>query len=55
MVGQNVQARQTEIKIAEDLELDRKSEMQLEAVLQHLENQNEIMLQILTKLNIEKQ
>jgi uncharacterized membrane protein len=41
MVGQNVQSRQNEIKIAEDLNLDRKAEIHLTAIIQHLENQNE--------------
>jgi uncharacterized membrane protein len=41
MVGQNVQSRQTEIKIAEDLNLDRKAEIHMQAILTHLENQNQ--------------
>ena len=38
MVGQNVQSRQTEIKIEEDLLIDKKTEMQIDEMLKRLEN-----------------
>ena len=38
MVGQNVQSRQTEIKIDEDLLVDQKTQIQIEEMLKRLEN-----------------
>lgn len=54
MVGQNLQARHAEAKAQADLEINTKAERELEVVLQHLENQNNLMLTILDRLEKEK-
>jgi uncharacterized membrane protein len=50
MVGQNLQGRHSETRAEADFEVNTKAEREIEAILAHLENQNEMMLQILTKL-----
>ena len=50
MVGQNLQGRHAEARADADFEVNVKAEKEIEAILQHLENQNELMLQILRKL-----
>ena len=46
MVGQNLQGRHSEARSEADYELDTQSEREIEAILQHLENQNELILGI---------
>lgn len=50
MIGQNLQGRHAEARAEADFEVNTKSETEIETILQHLENQNELMLQILEKL-----
>lgn len=50
MVGQNLQSRHSEIRAEEDFAINKKSESEIEAVLKHLENQNDLILQILKHL-----
>ncbi len=50
MVGQNLQARHSEARAQADFEINTQAEKEIEAVLQHLENQNELMLEILRRL-----
>lgn len=50
MVGQNLQAKHAEFRAAADFEVNIKSERELETILQHLENQNELSLKILDHL-----
>ena len=47
MVGQNLQSRHSEIRAEEDFAVNIKSENEIEIILKHLENQNEMILQIL--------
>jgi uncharacterized membrane protein len=47
MVGQNLQSRHSEIRAEEDFAINKKSETEIEIILKHLENQNEMILQIL--------
>ncbi len=47
MVGQNLQSRHSETRAEVDLEVGLKTERETEAVLQHLEYQNDLMLKIL--------
>ena len=54
MVGQNIQAKHAEIRAEEDFRVNKKSEKEIETILMHLENQNELILQILKHLQIEK-
>lgn len=50
MIGQNLQGRHSEIRAEADFEVNTRAEREIEAVLQHLENQNELILQILRRL-----
>ncbi len=54
MVGQNLQGRHSEFRAQADFEVNVKAEQEIETILMHLENQNELMLQILKRLD-EKQ
>jgi uncharacterized membrane protein len=57
MVGQNLQSRHSEIRAEEDFAINKKSENEIEIILKHLENQNEIIIDILEhiqKLNDQK-
>ena len=51
MVGQGLQNKHAEARAEADFDVNVKSELEVETVLQHLENQNEIMLEILKKLD----
>ncbi len=53
MVGQNLQSRHSEIRAEEDFAVNKKSENEIEVILKHLENQNEMILEILN--HIQKQ
>lgn len=53
MVGQNLQGRHSETRAEADFEVNTKSEREVEAILQHLENQNALILEILRKLEKE--
>ena len=57
MVGQNLQSRHAEARAEADFEINTKAEREIEAVLQHLERQNDLILEILERLegNIERQ
>jgi uncharacterized membrane protein len=50
MVGQNLQSRHAEARAEADFEINTKAEMEIEVVLQHLEHQNQMILQILSRL-----
>ena len=50
MVGQNLQARHAEAKAQVDFEINSKAEREIEAVLQHLENQNNFLVTIIDRL-----
>jgi uncharacterized membrane protein len=50
MVGQNLQGRHAEKRAEGDFEVDTKAEREIEAILMHLENQNELILKILAQL-----
>ena len=46
MVGQNLQERNANARAEADFEVNVRAEREIEAILQHLENQNDILLQI---------
>ncbi|MCX6701792.1 MAG: DUF1003 domain-containing protein [Candidatus Zambryskibacteria bacterium] len=50
MVGQNLQGRHSEARAEADFEVNTKAEKEIETILIHLENQNDMMLEILSKL-----
>ncbi len=50
MVGQNLQSRHAEARAEADFEINTKAEQEIEVILQHLEHQNQLILQILTRL-----
>ena len=50
MVGQNLQARHAEAKAQVDFEINSKAEREIEAILQHLENQNNFLVTIIDRL-----
>jgi uncharacterized membrane protein len=51
MIGQNLQGRHAEARAEADFEVNTKAEREIETILQHLENQNKVMLEILTRLD----
>lgn len=50
MIGQNLQSAHAEARAEADFEINTKAELEIETILQHLENQNEVMMEILKKL-----
>jgi uncharacterized membrane protein len=50
MVGQNLQGRHAEDRAEADFEVNTKAEREIEAILRHLEHQNDLILRILGHL-----
>ena len=50
MVGQNLQDRYSEIRAEADFEVNKRAEAEVQAVLAHLTSQNELMLEILKRI-----
>jgi uncharacterized membrane protein len=50
MVGQNLQDRYSEIRAEADFEVNKRAEAEVQAVLAHLTSQNELMLEILKRM-----
>ena len=50
MVGQNIQGKHAELRAQHDFETDSKAEKEIETILLHLENQQQLILKILEKL-----
>lgn len=50
MIGQNIQGKHAELRSEHDFETDKKAEKEIETILTHLENQQDLMLEILRKL-----
>ena len=50
MVGQNLQSAHSELRAEEDFNINKKAEIEIETILMHLENQNDMILQILNRL-----
>ena len=55
MIGQNLQGRHSELRAESDFEVNVKAEREIETILAHLENQNELILSILKKLDADTQ
>ncbi len=54
MISQNLSGRHTDALAEADFEINTKSEFEIEVVLQHLENQNDMIIQILEKFEHRK-
>jgi uncharacterized membrane protein len=54
MVGQNLQGRHSEARAEADFDVNKKAEEEIETILQHLEQQNELILKILNRLEAGK-
>ena len=50
MIGQNLQGAHSEVRAEADFEVNTKAEREIEAIIIHLENQNEVLSEILAKL-----
>ncbi len=50
MIGQNLQGRRAEIRGQHDYDTDRRAEKEIETILLHLENQQDLIMQILRKI-----
>ena len=50
MIGQNLQSKHAELRAEEDFQINKKSETEVETILKHLENQNELILGILKRI-----
>ena len=53
MVGQNLQGMHSEARAQHDLEVNVKAEQEIEVILQHLEQQNEILMAMVEKLGVD--
>lgn len=50
MIGQNIQGRHAQLRAEHDFETDKKAEQEIETILVHLENQQNLMLEILKRM-----
>ncbi len=51
MVGQNIEGKFSEQRAQEDFEVNQKAEHEIEVVIAHLENQNELLLELARKID----
>jgi uncharacterized membrane protein len=54
LIGQNIQSKHSEILAEEDFAINKKAEVEIETILLHLENQNELIIQILKHIQESK-
>jgi uncharacterized membrane protein len=52
MVGQNIQGRHAEVRAEHDLDVNIKAEKEIEIILHHLEEQNELLVAMLEKQGV---
>ena len=52
MVGQNIQGRHADVRAENDLDINIKAEEEIEVILHHLEYQNQILIAMVKKLNL---
>ena len=56
MIGQNIQGKHAALRAEHDFETDKKAEKEIETILVHLENQQNLMVEMLKKIEkLEKQ
>ncbi len=53
MVGQNIQGAHAEARAEHDLDINVKAEKEIEVILEHLEYQNDMLLKMMAKLNVD--
>jgi len=51
MVGQNLEGKFSEQRAQEDFEINQKAEHEIEVIIAHLENQNELLLELIHKID----
>lgn len=51
MVGQNIEGRAAEWRAQTDFEINKKAENEIEVIIAHLENQNELLLELVRKID----
>jgi uncharacterized membrane protein len=51
MVGQNIEDRAAEWRAENDFEINKKAEHEIEVIIAHLENQNEMLLEVMRKID----
>ena len=51
MVGQNIEGRAAEWRAQMDFEINQKAEREVEIIIAHLENQNELILELARKID----
>jgi uncharacterized membrane protein len=54
IIGQNLQGRHAEARAESDFEVNVEAEREIEAILLHLEHQNQLILQILNQVQNDK-
>ena len=54
LIGQNLQSRHAEIRAESDFEVNIRAEKEIEVILLHLEQQNELITEILKKIESSK-
>jgi len=47
MVGQNLEGRHSELRSEADYEINKKSEKEIETIIAHLENQNDMLVYLI--------
>jgi uncharacterized membrane protein len=50
LIGQNIQGKHAQLRAEHDFATDKKAEKEIEAILVHLENQQNLMLEIVKKI-----
>jgi len=51
MVGQNLESKFSEQRAQADFEINKKAEHEIEVIIAHLENQNELLLEVARKID----
>lgn len=49
MVGQNLEGRHSELRAEADFEINKKSEREIETIIAHLENQNDMLVHLIKR------
>jgi uncharacterized membrane protein len=52
MIGQNLQSKHSELRAEQDFSINKKAETEIETILMHLENQNDLIIKILDNVQV---